>query len=60
MEYEAIHDFLKRPKKQVKLTYNDGFILRGEIVSLYKDSFLFRTKQQESIIYLYDVKSVVG
>lgn len=60
MEYEAIRDFLKNPKKQVKLTYNDGFILRGEIVALYKDSFLFRTKQQESIIYLYDVKSVVG
>ena len=60
MEYEAIPDFLRNPKKEVKLEYNNGFILRGEIVSLYRDSFLFKTKQQESIIYLSDVKSVVG
>ena len=60
MEHEAMQSFLKRQKKQVKLTYNDGFILRGVVVELFKDSILFRTKQHESIINLSEIKSVVG
>ncbi len=60
MQYEAMESFLKRQKKQVKLTYNDGFILRGTVVELHKDSILFRTNTCESIIPLSDIKSVVG
>ena len=57
MEHEAIQHFLKR---DVKLTYNNGFILRGKVVEIYKTSILFRTRQCESVIPLSDIKSVVG
>jgi len=57
MEYEAVKHFLK---KEVKLTFNNGFRLNGEILELYSDSILFRTTQKDSVINLDDIHQVVG
>ena len=53
MEHNAIKYFIK---KRVKLTYNNGFNLKGEVVEIFSDSILFKTKKCESVIPLSDIK----
>ena len=55
MEYEAINNFFG---KNVKLVMNNGFILKGTILKVYKETVLFKTYQATSAIAITDIKSV--
>lgn len=56
MEQEALKRFRN---KEVKLTYKNGFNLKGSILEVYQDSILFRTQQASSLISLEEISSVV-
>ena len=56
MEVELILIFVN---KHVKLEYFNGFIIRGAVLRVYKDSILFLSDQKsKSAINLKDIKSV--
>lgn len=56
MEAEIIEIFVG---KHVKLEYHNGFIIRGAIIKVYKDSILFFSDQKmKSAISLSEIKSV--
>ena len=56
MEGKAIGKFLDM---HVKLELRSGFGIKGTIIELYDDCFLFRTNQADSVIEYNDVQMLV-
>ena len=57
MDMDAITYFKDR---EVKITLRNGFTLYGKILTVYIDSIFFKTEQNESLISLDEITTVVG
>ena len=56
MEQEAVYYF---KGKHVQLTFQNGFNLEGTILEVYRETILFKTKQNTSAIAIQNIKSLV-
>ena len=56
MEQEAVSYF---KGKNVKLTFQNGFNLKGTILEVYETTIIFKTDQKTSAIAIDEIKSLV-